>query len=128
PFPTLNIILHVCWPDEFEGTSSRDQKNRMAKGLSEEYGLPQLDNDDATIFQARRHMEEVKGFSENFNMYDDDIRRLWDFSNKPKETTAETDVAEEAFKESHEAEISISSPSINNLADVTHLSESYLRE
>jgi MoxR-like ATPase len=78
PLASMNIILHIFWPDEYEGTSSADYKQRIAKNLSDHFGLTPLKDVDKTILQARKHMENEKGFSKDFNMYTDDVRQLWD--------------------------------------------------
>jgi MoxR-like ATPase len=83
PYASLNILLHIFWPDQFEGTSSADYKRRMARNLSTKFGLNELDDVDATILQARKYIEEGEHFPKDFNMYSDAVRPLWDEASAP---------------------------------------------
>lgn len=76
PLSTKHILLHILWPDLFEDYASADYKKMMAKNLSAHFGLEELDDIDATILQARKHME-ANGYKPSFSMYDDEIEALW---------------------------------------------------
>lgn len=78
PMSSLNILLHLFWPEQFEGIASADHKNRVAKGLSSLFNISPLDDVDEWLIQIRRFMEDEAGFDKDFNMYSDEVRPLWD--------------------------------------------------
>lgn len=88
PISTKHILLHILWPELFEDYASADYKKNMAKNLSDHFGLEELDDVDATILQARKHMES-HGYKPNFSMYDDDVEPLWNKQIDPEPINGE---------------------------------------
>ena len=70
-------LLHLVFPDTFEGTVSINQKNGIAQADTfARYITEQTDDVDRAIQQIRQGLERELG--RDFDFYDDDIRVLWD--------------------------------------------------
>ena len=124
PLSIVNILLHLLWPDEYEGTLSNDLKGRMATNLSAHFGLQELEDVDETILQARKHME-ANGYEPNFSMYDPEIERLWKFK-VPKKP--DTKLEKPTDKTGPQTITSTFKPAIDDLATATFLQPDFLRD
>ena len=70
-------LLHLVFPDTFEGTVSINQKNGIAQADTfARYITEQTDDVDRAIQQIRQGLERELG--RDFDFYDDDISIIWD--------------------------------------------------
>ena len=75
-----DALLHLIFPDTFEGIVSADHKNRIASAF-EQYVTVSTDDVDRKLRQIHARLDENYGRSINF--YDSDIRPQWDDKYKP---------------------------------------------
>ena len=75
-----DALLHLIFPDTFEGIVSADHKNRIASTF-EQYVTEPTDDVDRKLQQIRVRLDE--NYGRNINFYDSDIRPQWDDKFKP---------------------------------------------
>ncbi len=69
-------LLHLVFPDIFEGTVSIQQKEQIAGAKAFAHFVSEKESDlDGKIKQIRQGLEE--GLGRDFGFYDDDIRKYW---------------------------------------------------
>ena len=75
--PQREALLHLVFPDTFEGTVSVPQKEQIAAAKAFAYFVTDGTSDvDRKVAQIREGIEAERG--ENFGFYDPDIRPSWD--------------------------------------------------
>ena len=77
PSAQRESLLHLVFPDTFEGTVAVDQKQQIASAL--EFAPLTTENAqdvDQRLAQIRRGLEAK--LDRDFDFYDDDIRKMWD--------------------------------------------------
>ena len=73
----LEAILHLVFPESFEGTVSVDHKERIASAVDFASFFTESTQDiDHKLAQIRRGLEAKLG--RDFDFYDEDIRKMWD--------------------------------------------------
>ena len=75
-----DALLHLIFPDTFEGIVSADHKNRIADAFGQ-YVTEPADDVDRKLQQIHARLDENYGRS--INLYDSDIRPQWDDRYKP---------------------------------------------
>ena len=72
-------LLHLVFPDDFEGTVSVEQKEKIAGARAFAHFVTEPTDDvDRNIQQIRRGLDA--GLGRDFDFYDPDIRSRWDLS------------------------------------------------
>ena len=84
--PQREALLHLVFPDTFEGTVSVPQKEQIAAAKAFAHFVTDGTSDvDRKVAQIREGIEAERG--EDFGFYDPDIRPSWDSNfNVPPET------------------------------------------
>jgi hypothetical protein len=86
-----NVLLHLLFPDAFEGIISQLHKKRIVRAFRElAGGATELDE---ALLVIRKALEEKYG--KDFDFYQADLRSLWD-AKPPKNTATEEAVLEES--------------------------------
>ena len=75
-----DALLHLIFPDTFEGIVSADHKNRIASTF-DQYVTEPTDDVDRKLQQIHVRLDE--NYGRNVNFYDSDIRPQWDDKFKP---------------------------------------------
>ena len=70
-----DALLHLIFPDTFEGIVSADHKNNIANAFAEYVEQP-TDDVDYKLQQIRPHLEQRYGI--NIHLYEPAIRSIWD--------------------------------------------------
>ena len=70
-----DAILHLVFPDVFEGIVSADHKNNIANAFAEYVEQP-TDDVDYKLQQIRPHLE--RRYGSNIHLYEPAIRSIWD--------------------------------------------------
>ena len=79
PHSQREALLHLVYPDTFEGIVSVEQKKEIAAANAFAHFITEETEDpDRKLAQIRRGLKN--GLDREFDFYDSDIRRLWDLS------------------------------------------------
>ena len=79
PHSQREALLHLVYPDTFEGIVSVEQKKEIAAANAFAHFITEETEDpDRKLAQIRRGLKD--GLDREFDFYDSDIRRLWDLS------------------------------------------------
>lgn len=81
----LNVLLHLLFPDHFEGIMSRSHKQRILQAFGR-YPSETCDLDDG-LLAVRGELEKTRG--KNFDFYEPRIREVWNRASKATETSPE---------------------------------------
>ncbi len=73
-----NILMHLCFPDDYEAISSRSAKIQIVSSLGQ--GLPVNSSTDAALQIIRTRLEQELG-RPGFSFYEEDIQQMWKESN-----------------------------------------------
>ena len=79
PRTQRQAILHLVFPDTFEGLTCENTKNRIASaGTFSRFIVEPTDDVDRKLELIRRGLEAESG--EDFHFYDDNFKGQWDLS------------------------------------------------
>ncbi len=110
----LPVLLHLVFPDTFEGIASINHKNAIAKAPAYASYINEPDEDvDRILVQVRSGIERKR--RRDFDFYDQDIRPQWDpkHHNNVEDGTAKTG--------NGDAEDEVLPPTLRELAAELHL-------
>jgi hypothetical protein len=112
-----HILLHLLFPDSYEGIASTDHKNRIRTGFLVEAG--DAEDLDAGLLNVRHALNERYDRS-SLSFYQPDIRAQWDKAAPEPEPPPQQE-GEEVFPNQPGA-------NLNELITSTHLPEADIRE